>query len=143
MKCDGKRLFVLFTFNYSGWKKHRLFFEANLTSSPKMVSALLADQKARASSSYRKRHENHKRAPLPTTKRKVQSMEQKVCGIDIHRDTLVTTILDNTNHKQTQIFQNSILDMEQLKNHLRQNNCKCGNGINRFILDHTLHSFRR
>ena len=50
-------------------------------------------------------------------------MEQKVCGIDVHRDTLVTTILDNEGHKQTQIFQNSILDMEQLKNHLRQNNC--------------------
>jgi transposase len=50
-------------------------------------------------------------------------MEQKVCGIDVHRDTLVTTILDNTGHKQTQTFQNSLIDMEQLKNHLRANNC--------------------
>jgi len=51
-------------------------------------------------------------------------MEQKVCGIDIHRDTIVTTILDNKSHKQTQIFQNSILDMEQLKDWLTQHQCK-------------------
>jgi len=51
-------------------------------------------------------------------------MEQKVCGIDVHRDTLVTTILDNTGHKQTQTFQNSLIDMEQLKNHLRTHNCQ-------------------
>jgi hypothetical protein len=50
-------------------------------------------------------------------------MEQKVCGIDVHRDTLVATILDQTNHKQTQTFTNSITDMEQLKNWLRHNNC--------------------
>jgi transposase len=50
-------------------------------------------------------------------------MEQKVCGIDVHRDSLVTTILDQTGLKQTQTFQNSIHDMEQLKNHLRNNNC--------------------
>jgi len=50
-------------------------------------------------------------------------MEQKCCGIDVHRDTLVTTILDQAGHKQTQTFQNSITDMEQLKNWLRQNNC--------------------
>jgi len=50
-------------------------------------------------------------------------MEQKVCGIDIHRDTLVATILDQTNHKQTQTFQNSQTDIEQLKNWLKTNNC--------------------
>ncbi|MDR2203858.1 MAG: IS110 family transposase [Nitrososphaerota archaeon] len=50
-------------------------------------------------------------------------MEQKVCGIDVHRDLLVTTILDQTGQKQTQTFQNSLTDMEQLKNHLRNNNC--------------------
>jgi transposase len=51
-------------------------------------------------------------------------MEQKVCGIDVHRDTLVTTILDNTGQKQTQTFKNSIIDMEQLKNHLKTHNCQ-------------------
>jgi transposase len=51
-------------------------------------------------------------------------MKEKVCGIDVHRDTLVTTILDNTGHKQTQTFTNSIIDMEQLKNHLWANNCQ-------------------
>ncbi|MCL2643759.1 MAG: IS110 family transposase [Candidatus Bathyarchaeota archaeon] len=50
-------------------------------------------------------------------------MEQKCCGIDVHRDTLVATIIDNTNQKQTQTFTNSIIDMEQLKNWLRHNNC--------------------
>ncbi|MDR2202828.1 MAG: transposase [Nitrososphaerota archaeon] len=50
-------------------------------------------------------------------------MEQKVCGIDIHRDTLVATILDHANNKQTQTFQNSTTDMETLKHWLRQNNC--------------------
>jgi transposase len=49
-------------------------------------------------------------------------MEQKVCGIDVHRDTLVATILDSTNHKQTQTFQNSTTDMETLKNWLKTNN---------------------
>jgi transposase len=51
-------------------------------------------------------------------------MKEKACGIDVHRDTLVATILDNTYHKQTQTFQNSINDMEQLKNHLRANKCQ-------------------
>jgi transposase len=50
-------------------------------------------------------------------------MEQKVCGIDVHRDTLVATILDQTNHKQTQTFTNNTHDMQQLKNWLKQNNC--------------------
>jgi hypothetical protein len=49
-------------------------------------------------------------------------MEQKVCGIDVHRDTLVATILDSTNHKQTQTFQNNTTDMENLKNWLKTNN---------------------
>ena len=51
-------------------------------------------------------------------------MKEKVCGINVHRDTLVTTILDNTGHKQTQTFTNSIIDIEQLKNHLWANNCQ-------------------
>src|SRR5215469_15494790 len=50
-------------------------------------------------------------------------MEQKVCGIDVHRDTLVATILDQSNNKQTQTFQNNTHDMQQLKNWLKQNNC--------------------
>jgi transposase len=50
-------------------------------------------------------------------------MEQKCCGIDVHRDSLVTTILNQTGQKQTQTFTNNTIDMEQLKNHLRQNNC--------------------
>jgi transposase len=50
-------------------------------------------------------------------------MEQKVCGIDVHRDSLIATILDQTNHKQTQTFQNNTTDMQQLKNWLQTNNC--------------------
>jgi len=56
-------------------------------------------------------------------------MEQKVCGIDIHRDILVATILlyNNTQQqqkKQTRKFQNSQTDMEQLKDWLTQHQCK-------------------
>jgi transposase len=58
-----------------------------------------------------------------TTKKEGVSMKQKCCGIDVHRDTLVTTILDNNNQKQTMTFTNSITDMDTLKNWLQQNNC--------------------
>ena len=50
-------------------------------------------------------------------------MEQKVCGIDVHRDLLVATILDQDNHKQTQTFQNNTTNMQQLKQWLKTNNC--------------------
>ena len=50
-------------------------------------------------------------------------MEQKVCGIDVHRDILVATMLDQTNHKQTQTFTNNTTDMQTLKNWLKTNNC--------------------
>ena len=50
-------------------------------------------------------------------------MKQKACGIDVHRDVLVATILDQTGQKQTQTFTNSQIDMEQLKNWLQTNNC--------------------
>jgi len=49
-------------------------------------------------------------------------MEQKVCGIDVHRDILVTTILDQTNHTQTKTFQNNNKEMQELKNWLKTNN---------------------
>jgi hypothetical protein len=81
-----------------------------------------ANQKARAPSPYRKKHKDQ-REQLPTTKKsKVKSIEQKVCGIDVHRDTLVATILDIANHKQTQTFQNNTTDMENLKHWLKTNN---------------------
>ena len=49
-------------------------------------------------------------------------MKQKACGIDVHRDVLVATILDQTGQKQTQTFTNSQIDMETLKNWLQTNN---------------------
>jgi transposase len=58
-------------------------------------------------------------------------MEQKVCGIDVHRDLLVATILlplldNNTQQqqKQTRKFQNSQTDMQQLKDWLNEHQCK-------------------
>jgi len=51
-------------------------------------------------------------------------MEQKVCGIDVHRDTLVATILDNTNHKQTRTFTNNTIETQELKDWLKTNNCQ-------------------
>jgi transposase len=50
---------------------------------------------------------------------------EKVCGIDVHRDLLVATILNpQTQHKQTMRFRNSLNDIEQLQNWLKQNQCQ-------------------
>jgi len=51
-------------------------------------------------------------------------MEQKVCGIDVHRDILVATILDQTNHKQTRTFTNNTQEIQELKDWLKTNNCQ-------------------
>ncbi|MDR0461158.1 MAG: transposase [Nitrososphaerota archaeon] len=52
-------------------------------------------------------------------------MEQKVCGIDVHRDTLVATILlDQTGQKQTRTFTNNTTEMQELKDWLKTNNCQ-------------------
>ena len=56
-------------------------------------------------------------------------MEQKVCGIDVHRDSLVAIILPDNNtqqqqKKQTRKFQNSQTDIQQLKEWLTQHQCK-------------------
>jgi transposase len=52
-------------------------------------------------------------------------MVEKFCGIDVHRDTLVATILDGQNEeKQTQKFQNNIQDIENLKQWLTQTQCQ-------------------
>jgi transposase len=50
---------------------------------------------------------------------------QKVCGIDVHRDTLVATIFDpKTQQKQTKTFRNSLDNITQLVNWLKQNKCQ-------------------
>jgi len=49
-------------------------------------------------------------------------MEQKVCGIDVHRDIHIATILDQTGHKQTRTFTNNITEMQELKDWLKTNN---------------------
>jgi transposase len=53
-------------------------------------------------------------------------MSQKTCGIDVHRDTLVATIINNQTpqEKQTQTFQNSQDDIQNLKNWLKQHQCQ-------------------
>lgn len=51
-------------------------------------------------------------------------MSQKTCGIDVHRDLLVATILDNqTQEKQTKTFQNSQNDIQNLKHWLTKHQC--------------------
>ena len=106
-------------------KKHRVVCGATIDPVNQSGEYSLANKKARAKSSYRKKHQTHNnKASFQSPKKEGESMEQKVCGIDVHRDTLVTTILDNTGQKQTQTFQNSLIDMEQLKNHLRTHNCQ-------------------
>ena len=52
-------------------------------------------------------------------------MIQKVCGIDVHKDLLVATILNpKTQQKQTITYKNSLQDIDQLTNWLKQNKCK-------------------
>jgi transposase len=48
-------------------------------------------------------------------------MVEKFCGIDVHKDTLVATILDGqSEEKQTKKFQNTLPDIENLKQWLTQ-----------------------
>jgi transposase len=50
---------------------------------------------------------------------------EKVCGVDVHRDLLVATILSGENQeKQTQRFQNSADDIDKLREWLKQQECK-------------------
>jgi transposase len=52
-------------------------------------------------------------------------MVEKFCGIDVHRDTLVATILDGqSEEKQTQKFQNTLPGIECLKQWLTQTQCQ-------------------
>ena len=90
-----------------------------------MVSALSANRwmghKARIKKCYLK----PKRATLQPSNQQVKKhMPQKTCGIDIHRDLIVATILnENQQQKQTQTFQNSQDDIQNLKNWLKQQQC--------------------
>jgi len=53
-----------------------------------------------------------------------KNMTQTVCGIDVHRDTLVATIIDeNTQQPQTREFQNSLTDIQHLKTWLKLHQC--------------------
>ncbi|MDR2700322.1 MAG: transposase [Nitrososphaerota archaeon] len=58
----------------------------------------------------------------------MKSIEQKACGINVHRDNLVTTILLDNNtqqqQKQTRKIQNNQTDIQQLKERLTQHQCK-------------------
>jgi transposase len=53
----------------------------------------------------------------------VNELTEKFCGVDVHRDLLVATILcDQT--KQTKHFQNDIDDIDRLREWLKTNECK-------------------
>lgn len=50
---------------------------------------------------------------------------KKVCGIDVHRDSLIATILDpETNQKHSIRYQNSLNNIQQLIIELKQHNCQ-------------------
>lgn len=52
-------------------------------------------------------------------------MTEKFCGIDVHRDLLVATILNTqTQEKQTRHFQNDSDDIDKLREWLKTNECK-------------------
>jgi transposase len=48
---------------------------------------------------------------------------EKVCGIDVHRDLLVVTILDGE-EKQTKSYVNDSSGIDSIKNWLKENTCK-------------------
>lgn len=51
------------------------------------------------------------------------SMSERVCGVDVHRDLLVATIL-NGSTKETKRFVNDANDINNLKNWLKTHECK-------------------
>jgi transposase len=77
--------------------------------------------------SYRNMLLKVKKNTLPTRSNKQKekkSMTKKVCGVDVHRDLLVATILDTqTQIKQTMHYRNSLDNIDQLVNWLKQQNC--------------------
>lgn len=55
----------------------------------------------------------------------VKNLTEKFCGVDVHRDLLVATILNSqTQEKQSRRFQNDTDDIDKLKEWLKTNQCK-------------------
>jgi transposase len=52
------------------------------------------------------------------------SMSQTVCGVDVHRDLLVATIIQSDQSKETRRFVNEANDINSLKNWLKTHECK-------------------
>jgi transposase len=58
-------------------------------------------------------------------KLEVKYLIEKFCGIDVHRDLLVTTILNGqTQEKQTRRFQNNPDDIDKIREWLKTNECR-------------------
>jgi hypothetical protein len=90
---------------------------------------LLADRWLGPKIPYRKSLLKAKRTPsnnnYSNKNKRKKSMIQKVCGIDVHKDLLVATILNpKTQQKQTMTYKNSLQDIDQLTNWLKQNKCQ-------------------
>ena len=50
-------------------------------------------------------------------------MVEKFCGVDVHRDLLVATIL-NDQTKETKHFENDANDIDKIREWLKVNECK-------------------
>jgi transposase len=64
-----------------------------------------------------------KRASFQRSKKLDVNYMEKACGIDVHRDLLVATILSDQT-KQTKNFTNSLDDIDKLREWLKTNECK-------------------
>jgi transposase len=53
----------------------------------------------------------------------VKDLTEKFCGVDVHRDLLVATILSGE-IKETRHFTNDANDIDQLREWLKSNECK-------------------
>jgi hypothetical protein len=55
----------------------------------------------------------------------VKYLIEKFCGVDVHRDLLVATILNgDTQEKQTRRFQNDPNDIDKIREWLKINECR-------------------
>lgn len=70
-----------------------------------------------------KRYQSQRSTFQHSLNKEVNKLTEKFCGVDVHRDLLVATILDQET-KHTRDFQNSPDDIDRLKEWLKNNNCK-------------------
>jgi len=79
----------------------------------------MAEPRARIEKCYQSFKEQLPALP----KREVKELIEKFCGVDVHRDLLVATILSGE-AKETRYFTNSLEDIDKLREWLKTSECK-------------------